>query len=68
MCFVICQKLRHVQVILKYRTRTDLQSNPPKRPQPSANIVEGIENRWLHHVRILTSYDSSLVTSILHNA
>ena len=46
----------------KIRTR-----NPPKRPQSAANYVEGVEYRQLH-VWILTSHDSSQVTSIRHDA
>ena len=50
--FIICQKLRHVQVILKNTVRLliDFQINPPKRPQSAANDLESVENRRLHHV------------------
>ena len=44
--FIICQKLRYIQVILKIPyscVLIDLQSNRPKRPQLVANVLEGIE-------------------------
>ena len=41
--FIICQKLTHVQVILKNTVLflRDLQNNPPKHPQSSAIDVKG---------------------------
>jgi len=36
----VCQKLRHVQIILKNTVLID-----PNRPQSSANDVEGVEYR-----------------------
>ena len=44
--FIICQKLRHVQVfekILYSYTLIDFQNNPLKHLQFAANDVEGIE-------------------------
>ena len=48
--FITCNKLRHVQVILKNTVFMDLQSIPPKRPPFAANDVEGVEYRRLHYV------------------
>ena len=52
--FIICQKLRHIQVIEKnvILILIDSPSYSPKCPQSAANDVEGVEYRRLHHVWI----------------
>ena len=57
--FIICHKLRQILI--------DIQSNPPKRPQSAVSDVEGVEYLGIRRVRILTSYDSNRVLSILHD-
>ena len=56
--FIICQRLRHVQLILKnvVLVLISFQSNPQKLPQSATQDMEGVEYHRLHHVWIFTSY------------
>ena len=47
------------------RTVIELQSNPPKRPQCSANDLEGLEYRRHRHMWILTTHEIHLISTKL---